>query len=214
MERDAALLGMGTTVASALLKEQTLAIAHVGDSRANRRRNGRLELLTHDHTWVYEQMIAGYLSEAEAQTHPLKSVVTRALGGDGDFTVDVTEVPVWAGDVFLLCSDGLNTMLSDDEIDAWLAADATSATGVSSEEICTGLVNDANARGGVDNVNVVLLYVEDAGDTDTERALVPQVAERLHREALASPIQLPEQQSYSSLLTNRRTCLSRSISNE
>ena len=105
MERDVALLGMGTTVVSALLQEQTLAIAHVGDSRAYRRRNGQLELLTHDHTWVwehtwvYEQMIAGYLSEEEAQTHPLKSVVTRALGGDGDFASIGNHVATLIGQV-------------------------------------------------------------------------------------------------------------------
>ena len=152
MSDDAGLLGMGTTIICAMLSGQKLIIGHVGDSRAYRRRSGLLELLTNDHTWVYEQVLAGFLSEAEALQHPLRSVVTRALGGD-DCGADITEADARAGDLFLLCSDGLNSMLTDDEIGAWLAADA------SLEEICYGLVNAANANGGIDNVTVVLLQV-------------------------------------------------------
>ncbi len=168
IHRDADLLGMGTTVVTAMLQDQTMVIAHVGDSRGYRRRGGRLELLTHDHTWVYEQIRAGLLSEAEAKAHPLRSVVTRALGGEADFEVDVTEAEARPGDLFLLCSDGLTTMLTDDEIDERMAADA------SLEEICHLMVNDANARGGVDNTTVVL-QVEAA---EAEPTLVPQVAQR------------------------------------
>ena len=84
IREDGSLLGMGTTVVGAMHKEEIVAIAHVGDSRGYRLRNGHLELLTQDHTWVNEQVVAGYLSEEQAKSHPLKNVVTRALGGDSD----------------------------------------------------------------------------------------------------------------------------------
>lgn len=164
MRDDTGLLGMGTTIVCAMLSGQRLIIGHVGDSRAYRRRGGLLELLTNDHTWVYQQVLAGFLSEAEALQHPLRSVVTRALGGD-DSGADITEADARAGDLFLLCSDGLNSMLTDDEIGAWLGADA------SLEEICYGLVNAANANGGIDNVTVVLLRV-----LELEPVHVPQPA--------------------------------------
>lgn len=152
---DGSLLGMGTTVVTALRKDNILSVAHVGDSRVYRLRKGHLELLTQDHTWVNEQVVAGYLSEEQAKSHPLKNVVTRALGGDSDIVVDVLETEAAAGDLFLLCSDGLTTMLSDEEIHERLAADG------SLEDICRRLIHDSNARGGFDNVTVVLMEVDD-----------------------------------------------------
>lgn len=162
IREDGALLGMGTTVVGAMHKEQVVAIAHVGDSRGYRLRNGHLELLTQDHTWVNEQVVAGYLSEEQAKSHPLKNVVTRALGGDSDIVVDVTETEARAGDLFLLCSDGLTTMLSDEEIHERLVVDA------SLDEIGRRLIQDANARGGFDNVTVVLFQVSDDARTHGE----------------------------------------------
>ncbi len=155
IREDGTLLGMGTTVVGTTLKDDVIAIAHVGDSRTYRLRNGNLELLTQDHTWVNEQVVAGYLSEEQAKTHPLKNVVTRALGGDSEVIVDVTETRVFVGDLFLLCSDGLTTMLSDQEIHQRLVSD------LSLEEKCRLLIQDANARGGFDNITVLLLLVED-----------------------------------------------------
>lgn len=162
IRQDASLHGMGTTVVGLLLDNGSAAVAHVGDSRAYRLRDGRLELLTQDHTWVNEQVVAGFLSEEQARSHPLKNVVTRALGGDTEVDIDVREWPVEKGDLFLLCSDGLTTMLTDDEILARLRA------GERLEEISSRLVRDANARGGYDNVSVVLVRIEpsDAGDDD------------------------------------------------
>jgi PPM family protein phosphatase len=154
--KDISLQGMGTTVVSLLVERGNAAIAHVGDSRIYRLRQGRLELLTQDHTWVNEQVTAGFLSEEQARVHPLKNVVTRALGGEGDVQVDVREVDLEAGDRYLLCSDGLTTMLGDEQIRQILAAPA------SLEEICRQLVSESNRRGGVDNVTVVLLEVEEA----------------------------------------------------
>ena len=160
IREDGSLLGMGTTVVTALRKGNILSIAHVGDSRGYRLRNGHLELLTQDHTWVNEQVVAGYLSEEQAKSHPLKNVVTRALGGDSDIVVDVLETEASPGDLFLLCSDGLTTMLSDEEIHERLVAET------SLEEVGRRLIHDANARGGFDNVTVVLLGVEDLPEED------------------------------------------------
>jgi len=164
ISKDGSLYGMGTTVVGLLIAGQTAAVAHVGDSRAYRLRGARLEQLTQDHTWVNEQVVAGFLSKEQARSHPLKNVVTRALGGESDVLVDVRELEVQSGDLFLLCSDGLTGMLSDADIRDRVAS------GRSLHEICRTLINDANARGGIDNVTVVLLEAEeDAGrDGDGE----------------------------------------------
>ena len=154
IRQDGSLHGMGTTVVGLLLDGDHVTVAHVGDSRAYRMRAGRLELLTQDHTWVNEQVIAGFLSEEQARVHPLKNVVTRALGGDSDVEVDVRDWPAEPDDLYLLCSDGLTTMLSDVDILERLR----SANRL--EEACGRLVRDANARGGFDNISVVLLRVE------------------------------------------------------
>jgi protein phosphatase len=155
ISKDGSLYGMGTTVVGVLLSGHTAAVAHVGDSRAYRLRDGHLEQLTQDHTWVNEQVVAGFLSKEQARSHPLKNVVTRALGGESDVLVDVREVVVQPGDLYLLCSDGLTGMLSDADITERLS------TGRSLHEICRTLVNDSNARGGIDNVTVVLLEIEE-----------------------------------------------------
>jgi serine/threonine protein phosphatase PrpC len=155
ISKDGSLYGMGTTVVGLLFSGTVAAVAHVGDSRAYRLRGSRLEQLTQDHTWVNEQVVAGFLSKEQARSHPLKNVVTRALGGESDVLVDVRELEVEAGDLFLLCSDGLTGMLSDSDIRDRLA------TGRDLHEICRTLINDANARGGIDNVTVVLLAAEE-----------------------------------------------------
>jgi protein phosphatase len=159
ISKDGSLYGMGTTVVGFLIAGGVAAVAHVGDSRAYRLRNGRLDQLTQDHTWVNEQVVAGFLSKEQARAHPLKNVVTRALGGESDVVVDVRELDVRAGDLYLLCSDGLTGMLSDADIRDRLGADGDLT------EICRSLVNDSNARGGIDNVTVVVLAVEE-GDGD------------------------------------------------
>jgi protein phosphatase len=156
IRRDGALYGMGTTVVGCLVRGDVAAVAHVGDSRAYRFHDGALELLTQDHTWVNEQVVAGYLSEAQARDHPLKNVVTRALGGDSEVTVDVAEVALAPGDTLLLCSDGLTTMLEDREIEALLRTHVQGAL----NGACETLIAEANARGGHDNVTVVLLRAE------------------------------------------------------
>lgn len=156
IRHDGTLHGMGTTVVGCLVRDGKAAVAHVGDSRAYRLRNGSLELLTQDHTWVNEQVVAGFLSEEQARDHPLKNVVTRALGGESEVAVDVAEIEMEPGDTLLLCSDGLTTMLDDRDIERCLKS-----RGGDLECLCKDLIAEANARGGHDNVTVVLLKVAD-----------------------------------------------------
>lgn len=151
VEDDQSLLGMGTTVVGLEMRGDLATVAYVGDSRVYLMREGELHLVTDDHTWVNEQVKAGYLTAEQARTHPLKSVVTRAVGGDHEVEVDVVEVDVQAGDVFLMCSDGLTSMLEDREIRRHL-------DGVHDlEACCQNLIDDANHHGGVDNITVILV---------------------------------------------------------
>ena len=159
---DQTLAGMGTTAVGLVAGDDAVAIAHVGDSRVYRCREGELRLVTEDHTWVHEQVKAGYLSPEQARSHPLKSVVTRAVGGDHQVEVDVSELPVAEGDIFLICSDGLTTMLTDGEILDLLKEDG------SLEEHCQRLVDVANEKGGVDNITVVLLEILPSASAPTD----------------------------------------------
>ncbi len=151
--RDQNLKGMGTTVVVAVhpAASRNLVVCHVGDSRAYRVRHNRLEILTADHSWVHEQVAAGFLTEEAARTHPLKNVVTQALGGSAEPKVDLLETELMNGDIYLLCSDGLNSMLTDDEIFSLLASDE------SLEVRAKTLIDAANDHGGNDNITVVLL---------------------------------------------------------
>lgn len=161
---DQALTGMGTTVVGLMLGQESVSVAHVGDSRAYLLRRGDLHLVTEDHTWVNEQVRAGYLSQDQARSHPLKSVVTRAIGGEHDVDVEVQELEVEPGDLFLLCSDGLTTMLGDEEIRSHLVTEKDL------DARCAALVDHANARGGVDNITVVLLDFGLDGDAESQSA--------------------------------------------
>ena len=144
--------GMGTTVVMLLVVGDHAVVGHVGDSRAYRLRGDRLERLTNDHSWVSEQVKAGLLTDDDAQRHPMRNIVTRALGSRVEVSAEVAEMEVLAGDVFLLCSDGLNAMLSDDEIRQNLADHREDP-----EAACRALVEAANARGGEDNTTVIVL---------------------------------------------------------
>jgi serine/threonine protein phosphatase PrpC len=162
------LKGMGTTVVAGLLNEKILSLAHVGDSRAYLLREGQLSLLTDDHSWVHEQVAAGILTEDEAKSHPLKNVVTRALGGGPSVSPDLQELVFLAGDRFLFCSDGLTTMLSDQEIrEAAIAEPIPKA-------LCERLVDFANEKGGVDNITVVVVSV--VADAELQAIVEPEAA--------------------------------------
>jgi serine/threonine protein phosphatase PrpC len=147
--------GMGTTLTAVYVGEEEVAIAHVGDSRAYCLRDGGLLRLTDDHSLVDELLRQGRLTPEEAVEHPQRSVITRALGPEGSVEVDTRSFRARAGDVYLLCSDGLTTMLSEAETEALLLANA------SLRDAGEALIAAANAAGGRDNITVVLLRLED-----------------------------------------------------
>jgi protein phosphatase len=156
--KDPGLAGMGTTTTAMIvdLEAEEVAIGHVGDSRAYRFRNGKLERLTRDHSLVEEMRRKGQLTDAQAEDHPQRSIITRALGPEPEVKVDVQTVPAQAGDVFLICSDGLTTMLDEDHISRLLARAS------SMEAAVRALVDEANRAGGRDNITVVAFRLEDA----------------------------------------------------
>lgn len=148
--------GMATTVVGVLVDGATANLAHVGDSRIYLYRQGTLGQLTSDHSWVNEQIKSGILSADQARTHPLRNVVTRALGGRADLDVEMQVHQAEAGDVLLLCSDGLTTMVPDPEIARVLSENEHDV-----EAAAQALVNEANARGGEDNITVLLLRFQE-----------------------------------------------------
>jgi protein phosphatase len=154
---DPARAEMGTTLTTLLLPAHDghAVIGHVGDSRAYRFRSGALELLTRDHTWVWDQLLAGHLTARQARVHPRRSLLTQALGVEASVEPDVLEVEARPGDVFLLCSDGLTEMLDDPVIEALLAGHLPEGL----DEAASALVDAANGEGGRDNVTVALLEV-------------------------------------------------------
>jgi protein phosphatase len=148
------LAGMGTTMTLVEMGEDGIGqFAHVGDSRAYLLRDGVLRQLTEDHTVAAEYVAAGRLSPEEAMTHPQRNMITRALGLTQNLLVDEFEEPLILGDRYLLCSDGVNSMLTDEEIADQLAADTP-------EEAAWALVEAANAAGGHDNITVLVIDVE------------------------------------------------------
>lgn len=149
------LAGMGTTVTALIWQEDRAAIVHVGDSRAYRLREGILRQLTHDHTYVQTLIDAGHLSPEEAENHPRRSLLMRAIDGDAVVDVDVLIEHPRAGDRYLLCSDGLTTVVGDDDI-AFVLGDREPTAAV------TSLVELALTRGAPDNVTVVVAHVIDA----------------------------------------------------
>ena len=148
--------GMGTTLTAAALVGETLALGHVGDSRAYLLRRGEMRQLTRDHSWVANQVAEGTLSEAEAEQHPWRNILTRAVGVDPQVQVDGLAVTVEEGDVLLLCSDGLHSMLGSHEIARALERREPR----SSSRL---LVDIANAKGGYDNIAVVVARVDRIG---------------------------------------------------
>lgn len=149
--------GMGTTLTAVYVGEREVAIAHVGDSRAYCLRDGDLLRLTDDHSLVDELMRQGRLTPEEAVEHPQRSVITRALGIEGDVEVDTRSITGQPGDVYLLCSDGLTSMVAEEDIARVLLGAPTL------REAGERLIAAANQAGGRDNITVVLLRLEDVG---------------------------------------------------
>jgi serine/threonine protein phosphatase PrpC len=163
---DAQVSGMGTTITAALVASHGLVIGHVGDSRAYRLRDNRFEQLTDDHSLVADLVRSGRLTPEEADVHPQRSVITRALGTDPEVDVDTFTVGAESGDLFLLCSDGLTTMVGDEDISKLL----TAARDL--EQAGKGLVKAANRAGGEDNVTVVLFRLDEDRAELEETAVV------------------------------------------
>ena len=169
--------GMGTTLTAAWVGEKEVTLVHVGDSRCYRWREGRLERLTDDHSLVEEMVRQGRLTPEEAAIHPQRSIITRALGPEATVEPDTLTVPARGDDLFLLCSDGLTSMIGEDEI-----AEVLGSTG-SLEVAGRALVDRANEAGGRDNITVVLFRLEGVGTTAEEEA----EQTRLNMEAVTAP---------------------------
>jgi PPM family protein phosphatase len=170
---DSSRAGMGTTLTAMLVRENEVAIAHVGDSRAYRLRDGKVERLTKDHSLVEELRRQGRLTEEEAEEHPQRSIITRALGPEAKVKVDTMSYPARDGDVYLLCSDGLTTMVTEDAIREILTDSRTLKSAVGK------LIDAANANGGRDNITAVAFKVADEGEAGDESAtLIGATAEQ------------------------------------
>ncbi|MFZ1994661.1 MAG: Stp1/IreP family PP2C-type Ser/Thr phosphatase [Solirubrobacteraceae bacterium] len=163
--------GMGTTLTAVYLDDDHLAVAHVGDSRAYSFRGGELTRLTQDHSLVEELVRQGKLTEEQAAEHPQRSIITRALGIEGDVEVDTWSYPMRAGDVVLLCSDGLTSMISEEQIVRILGGQQS--LGRAADQ----LIGAANDAGGRDNITVVLFRLEDTDSAQpaAEESIEPTV---------------------------------------
>ncbi|HEX5761699.1 MAG TPA: Stp1/IreP family PP2C-type Ser/Thr phosphatase [Solirubrobacterales bacterium] len=155
---DPSRAGMGTTITAAIVNpgSEEVGIGHVGDSRAYRLRGSKLEQLTRDHSLVEEMRRKGQITDAQAEDHPQRSIITRALGPEPSVEVDVQTVHAAPGDVFLLCSDGLTTMVDEERIATVLGKAA------SMKEAVRALVDAANKAGGRDNITALAFRLEDA----------------------------------------------------
>jgi PPM family protein phosphatase len=156
------LRGMGTTLTAGVLGEDgTMLMAHVGDSRAYLARGGELARLTTDHSLVEELMLAGELTAEEAERDPRRSQITRHIGMERDLEVDMYPTPLEPGDRLVICSDGLNTMLSDGEVAEIVCG------GGDPGKVAKQLVDAANKAGGLDNITVVVIDIVDDDSSES-----------------------------------------------
>lgn len=169
--------GMGTTLTAALVGPEGVSLGHVGDSRCYLLREGELEQLTRDHSLVAELERTGQIGPGEAEHHPQRSIITRALGPEPDVDVDTYTINGKAGDVFLLCSDGLTSMISNDEVGSILRSAGTL------DEAADSLIRSANQSGGKDNITVVLFRL---GGEDGVATTDDTIAGDLHADDVRS----------------------------
>lgn len=148
--RDPKLHGMGTTATLTMFLGSRIYVAHVGDSRLYRLRKGVFEQLTEDHSLVAEQVKAGFITSEEAQFSRFRNIITRSVGFEAQVTADTFSVAVQLGDVFIICSDGLTGMVSDEQIHAELG-------GQRLQNAASNLISQANRAGGDDNITLVLM---------------------------------------------------------
>ena len=165
--------GMGTTCTLVVIKDDHLYYAHVGDSRAYLLRGGELDQVTDDHSWVEEMVRAGSLSKEEARTHPNRNVITRAIGLDVSVVVDTGVCALRDGDLIMLCSDGLNSMISDEEIHTVLEKS-------SFKNVCINLITAANEAGGHDNTSIAVAYLGDKWRSDVSTRETLDIKPRRH----------------------------------
>jgi PPM family protein phosphatase len=172
---DDELRGMGTTLTAVVVSDGSAHLAHVGDSRCYLVRGDSITRLSNDHTLVARMVADGQITQQQAEVHPQRSILTRALGAERDVDVDEARFPLSPGDRLVLCSDGLTAVINDDEIRAY------TATGADLQEICRTLIDEANRRGGPDNITVVVVDVEGAP------GVVPATQRGLARRATRTP---------------------------
>ncbi|MEI6805539.1 MAG: Stp1/IreP family PP2C-type Ser/Thr phosphatase [Myxococcaceae bacterium] len=146
------LKGMGTTVTALMIHEQEATVAHVGDSRAYLIREGEIQQLSEDHSLVQEQFRAGLISLEQARHSRYRNIITRSIGFEDDVDVDMMVVHTQPADIFLLCTDGLTTLVEDSDILRIILQNSPETAGQK-------LIDLANERGGNDNITVVLVYV-------------------------------------------------------
>ncbi len=151
-KKKAELAGMGTTIVSAHLSEDTAYIGHVGDSRAYLIRLSEISQITKDHSLVNEYLKRGMMGPDEVDTHPLKHVLSRALGTAPHVEVDILPLPLQPGDILLLCSDGLTNTVPAQTIFKTIQQHEGSL-----DKACQALIDEANAKGGIDNITVVIV---------------------------------------------------------
>ena len=157
--------GMGTTATSMLINGLHYLIGQVGDSRAYLYRDSRLVQLTKDHSYVQEQVDAGFLTPEQARTHPYSNVITRCVGANAEVVPDVYLGTLRAGDVFLIASDGLTGMLEDSDLQAALERHPEP------NDVVEALIQEANRRGGLDNITVIIVRIDSVqGRTSGETA--------------------------------------------
>ncbi len=158
--------GMGTTLVVGVFRDDNLLVGHIGDSRCYRWRNGALEQITKDHSLLQEQIDAGLITLEQAATSNIKNLVTRALGVEELVLLEVNEYPVEAGDIYLMCSDGLSDMVDDAAIAKIVAEE------LDLEQKAARLIDAANHNGGRDNISVLMVEV---GDEPEKRGLIARL---------------------------------------
>jgi PPM family protein phosphatase len=197
--------GMGTTLTLAKVHGDEVSLAHVGDSRAYRMRDGELAQLTRDHSLVAELERSGQITAEAAEHHPQRSIITRALGPEPDVEVDTYTLAGREGDVFLICSDGLTSMISDDEVTSILRSAA------SLDDAAEALVRAANQSGGKDNITVILFRLGEGVPGEEEDTIAPApaddetIAGTLHADDVAAAaVAAPDADAVDSTVIHRR----------
>ena len=182
--------GMGTTLVAAVVKDAHLWVLNVGDSRAYLLRQGEITQLTHDHSWVGDQVEAGILTEKQARQHIYRNVITRSLGNISQVEADLFERELEAGDILVLCTDGLTNLVADEEINKAFTKNSLA-------DAVQNLVDLANARGGADNITLVAVQVQlsEVTETPTEEDEDKAVArEAKDKEQVVGLLKLPERE--------------------